>query len=83
MILEAKLSGLICGFKLYPAGATTNSESGVTNIENMANVFETMEEVQTKLYHSCLMFVVCLLNIELLLKYSIYRLGCPCYCMAK
>lgn len=31
------------GFKLYPAGATTNSDSGVTNISNAYPLFEAME----------------------------------------
>ncbi len=30
--------------KLYPAGATTNSESGVTDIEALGEVFETLQE---------------------------------------
>ncbi len=32
----------ILGFKLYPAGATTNSSSGVTKISGMMNLFESM-----------------------------------------
>ncbi|WP_423910019.1 dihydroorotase [Candidatus Spongiihabitans sp.] len=32
----------ILGFKLYPAGATTNSSSGVTRVSSMMNVFESM-----------------------------------------
>eukprot|EP00948_MAST-09A_sp_MAST-9A-sp1_P003053 g3053.t1 len=35
-------SGIVKGVKLYPAGATTNSDSGVTNIEN---VFPTLERM--------------------------------------
>lgn len=31
--------------KLYPAGATTNSDAGVTSLESSYHVFETMEEV--------------------------------------
>jgi dihydroorotase len=31
--------------KLYPAGATTNSESGVTDIRNIYPVFERMQEI--------------------------------------
>ncbi|MEW6039118.1 MAG: dihydroorotase [Pseudomonadota bacterium] len=33
----------IIGYKLYPAGATTHSESGVTNIENIPRALEAME----------------------------------------
>ena len=37
--------GFIHGCKYYPAGATTNSDSGVTNIDNINSVLETMQEV--------------------------------------
>src|SRR3954470_22522229 len=42
---RAKASGLVQGFKLYPAGATTNSDSGVTRIENIYGVLERMSEL--------------------------------------
>ncbi len=35
MVREAKASGIIYGLKLYPAGATTNSDKGVTDIKNI------------------------------------------------
>lgn len=38
-------SGLITALKLYPAGATTNSDSGVTNFENVIPTLETMSEI--------------------------------------
>ncbi|WP_448565230.1 dihydroorotase [Thalassotalea ganghwensis] len=44
-IREAKASGIVYAAKLYPAGATTNSSSGVTNIANIYPVLDTMEEV--------------------------------------
>ncbi|MDB1126164.1 dihydroorotase [Vibrio algarum] len=44
-IKEAKNSGKIVAAKLYPAGATTNSDSGVTSIPNLYPVLEAMEEV--------------------------------------
>ena len=34
----------ILGFKLYPAGATTNSSSGVTKVSALMNVFECMAQ---------------------------------------
>ena len=34
----------VLAFKYYPAGATTNSESGVTGLENVYSVLEVMEE---------------------------------------
>lgn len=37
--------GIISAVKLYPAGATTNSASGVRNIDNVQHVFEKMEEI--------------------------------------
>lgn len=42
---KAKASGKVVGCKLYPAGATTNSENGVTDIKQIYPVFKTMEEV--------------------------------------
>ncbi|MBE0363371.1 dihydroorotase [Pseudoalteromonas ulvae UL12] len=44
-IKKAHATGHVFAAKLYPAGATTNSDSGVTSIENMAPVFAAMEEV--------------------------------------
>ena len=38
-------SGLITAVKLYPKGATTNSDSGVTKIENVMPVLERMAEI--------------------------------------
>jgi dihydroorotase len=37
--------GFVFGCKYYPAGATTNSDSGVTNIDNIDAVLEAMQEV--------------------------------------
>ncbi|MDP1659275.1 MAG: dihydroorotase [Methylotenera sp.] len=44
-ITKAKVSGLIHGVKLYPAGATTNSDSGVTNLNKCAKALEMMEKL--------------------------------------
>ncbi|KKE80932.1 dihydroorotase [Pseudoalteromonas luteoviolacea S4047-1] len=44
-IRKAKASGHIFAAKLYPAGATTNSDSGVTDIENVYPALEAMQEV--------------------------------------
>ena len=44
-IVEAKASGIVFGAKLYPSGATTNSQSGVTSIENIAHALAAMENV--------------------------------------
>ena len=43
-VARARASGAIAGFKLYPAGATTNSESGVTDLRNIRGVLEQMSE---------------------------------------
>ena len=43
-VARARGSGCIAGFKLYPAGATTNSESGVTDLRNIRHVLEQMSE---------------------------------------
>lgn len=44
-IKKAKASGKIVAAKLYPAGATTNSASGVTSIKHIYPVLEAMQEV--------------------------------------
>jgi dihydroorotase len=41
----AHASGIICGVKLYPAGATTHSDAGVTRIESCYGVFERMQSI--------------------------------------
>ena len=46
---RAKASGCIHGFKLYPAGATTFSDSGVTDIQRIYGVLEKMSEAGTVL----------------------------------
>ena len=43
-IKDAKASGIVYAAKLYPAGATTNSSSGVTSVDNIASVLAAMEE---------------------------------------
>jgi len=43
-IAKAKATGKIFAAKLYPAGATTNSDSGVTSIKNIYPVLEAMQE---------------------------------------
>ncbi|MBK1702252.1 dihydroorotase [Thiococcus pfennigii] len=43
-IAAARASGQIVAAKLYPAGATTNSEHGVTRLENVYPVLEAMQE---------------------------------------
>jgi dihydroorotase len=42
---RARASGRIYGFKLYPAGATTHSDAGVTAIEHIHGVLERMSEL--------------------------------------
>lgn len=44
-ILRAKDSGFIHAVKLYPAGATTNSDAGVTDLVKCYKTLETMQEV--------------------------------------
>ena len=43
-VVKARDSGHVKACKLYPAGATTNSDAGVTNIQNIYPVLETMQE---------------------------------------
>ena len=42
-IKAAREAGVVA-CKLYPAGATTNSDSGVTNVENIYSTLEAMQE---------------------------------------
>jgi dihydroorotase len=42
-IRRARASGVVHGVKLYPAGATTHSESGVTDLRKCKVVLETMQ----------------------------------------
>jgi dihydroorotase len=44
-IMRAKASGFIHAVKLYPAGATTNSDFGVTDLRKCYKVLEAMQEV--------------------------------------
>jgi dihydroorotase len=44
-IRRAKASGFVHAAKLYPAGATTNSQSGVTDISKIDHVLAAMAEV--------------------------------------
>jgi dihydroorotase len=45
IIREAAESGVVTACKLYPAGATTNSEHGVTDVKNIYPALEAMAEV--------------------------------------
>src|SRR5260370_25343198 len=44
-ISRAKLSGRVHGVKLYPAGATTHSEAGVTRLPRCFHALERMQAV--------------------------------------
>ncbi|MBT6490828.1 MAG: dihydroorotase, partial [Deltaproteobacteria bacterium] len=48
-IHRAADSGVVHAVKVYPAGATTNSDSGVTDIRGLYPVFKTMAERGLKL----------------------------------
>ncbi len=48
-IQRAHDSRLIHAVKLYPAGATTNSDAGVTDIKHCAEALETMQRLQIPL----------------------------------
>lgn len=48
-IRKAKASGVVHAVKYYPAGATTNSDSGVTDIRRVQAVLATMQEVDLPL----------------------------------
>jgi dihydroorotase len=44
-VRQARDSGVVFGVKLYPAGATTHSENGVTDIARLLPVLEAMADV--------------------------------------
>ena len=44
-IKKAKASGVIHGVKLYPAGATTNSDAGVSDLAKCTPALEAMQDV--------------------------------------
>ena len=44
-VAAAHASGLVKAVKLYPAGATTNSASGVANFDNVRSVLDRMAEI--------------------------------------
>jgi dihydroorotase len=46
---RAKSSGFVFGVKLYPAGATTHSQDGVTDIELVYGVLARMEKIGMRL----------------------------------
>jgi dihydroorotase len=48
-IRAAKASGIVHGVKLYPSGATTNSDSGVSRIDKVYAVLEAMQEADLPL----------------------------------
>lgn len=43
-IEAASASDFVFGAKLYPAGATTNSDAGVTDLDKLQDVFEAMQK---------------------------------------
>ncbi|MES9822867.1 MAG: dihydroorotase [Candidatus Thiodiazotropha endolucinida] len=48
-VIAAKKSQIIKGIKLYPAGATTHSDAGVTDIRKLYSVLETMQREELPL----------------------------------
>ena len=48
-IVEAAKSEIVCGIKLYPSGATTNSQSGVVDISSLFPIFDVMQREKLNL----------------------------------
>ena len=48
-ILRAKQSGVVYAVKLYPAGATTNSDAGVTDLKKCRSALEAMQQYELPL----------------------------------
>ena len=44
-LLRAKAGGFVHAVKLYPAGATTNSDSGVTDLRHCGEALSTMQDI--------------------------------------
>jgi len=55
-VIAAKNSGLIHAYKLYPAGATTNSEFGVTSLDR---ILVALQVVHRPSANSCCCHCVC------------------------
>ena len=49
MLQDAKACGVVHALKLYPAGATTNSDAGVTHIDKVAGALEAMQALDIPL----------------------------------
>lgn len=61
-VREAKEKGVVA-FKMYPAGATTNSESGVTDWRKCVATLKAMEEVRgsdLKEIDGVIFFLICI-----------------------
>ncbi len=48
-VQRVKDSGFVVAYKLYPAGATTNSDAGITQMDKVAAVLAEMERLQVPL----------------------------------
>ena len=57
-IVKVKQSGFVKALKLYPAGATTNSEFGVTSYGNIQEVLRKMADLQIPLLDFFVMDIV-------------------------
>lgn len=57
VIVEARKAG-IQGVKVYPAGVTTHSSSGVTNLKPFYPVFEEMQKQDLVLSKSVAIYVI-------------------------
>jgi hypothetical protein len=64
-------SGVVYGVKLYPAGATTNSQDGVTDLfGNCYSVLEEMVEQGLPLLVICLLLILALFCFFILFNVS-------------
>ena len=51
-IIDASNEKHVFAAKLYPAGATTNSDSGVTNLKNVYPIIEQMQKEGARFKHA-------------------------------
>ncbi|RYY83882.1 dihydroorotase [archaeon] len=71
-VQEAQESGLVYGVKYYPAGATTNSQMGVTHVDKVHKVLEVREGRRCSYRCMCLQCNAYIIHIQIFISYVHY-----------
>jgi dihydroorotase len=79
-VAAARAAGVVA-FKLYPAGATTNSDSGVTDVARCMDTLAAMAEVRGRLM-TCLIMHGSLQHCEAAAALQRRQASC-CWCTAR